>query len=80
MNAKHIATLDSDDYDAGTLRLTCANQMLSTLVNLLATHDTKGPFQINAHRLAESLHGVSLLLDEAEQKFSTSTGMQEVAA
>lgn len=80
MTTQSVTTLLSDDYDASTIRITCANRMLSTMVGFLSTHDLNAPFDLNPHRLADALHGAVLLLDEAELKLGKITNMEEVEA
>lgn len=67
-------SIDSDTYEAGTLRLLCAEQLVSTLVTL-ATNQRDGCILINADILGEAMHGIELLLTDSRKLLNdTNTG------
>lgn len=67
-------SIDSDTYDAGTLRLLCAEQLVSTLATL-ALNQKENSILINADILGEAMLGIELLLTDSRKLLNdTKTG------
>lgn len=76
--SNHLTKLDSDDYEAATLRLQCAEQLVSTLV-IFALNQRDNSILINANVLGEAMHGIELLLSDS-RKLLNNTTLGEVTA
>lgn len=76
--SNHLTKLDSDDYEAATLRLQCAEQLVSTLVTF-ALNQRDNSILINANVLGEAMHGIELLLSDS-RKLLNNTTLGEVTA
>lgn len=68
----------SDKFDEGTLRILCAEQVISAL-SLLCINQKEDCITINANVIGEALHGIELLLGDGRRMLESGFDREQLA-